>query len=243
MDRHGVSRAALFGSAPGEQTAISRAVRAQPDRFVPFQMINPRAADAPALLRDLVERGIRGLLLFPAMHGYFPDEPVCRPVYETAREHKMKIFVHLGRLHIAIRDKLGLKSAIDERFGYPARLSEVLREFADVDFIVPHFAGGTLADLLPRIAGVRNLYLDTSSSNSWMAESATYPDLTAVFRAVLEHADLGPQRILFGSDSTVFPRGFRADLREKQQAALESIGAPQVDREAIFGGNFERVFA
>jgi predicted TIM-barrel fold metal-dependent hydrolase len=145
--------------------------------------------------------------------------------------------VHLGRLKVAIRDRLGVPGAIDERFGDPHRLALIVRQFAGVRFIVPHFGCGTLLDLLPAIHGTRNLYLDTSSSNAWMKDDAHFPDLQTVFRAVLENEDLGPQRLLFGSDSTVFPRGWRADVLQEQKAALQGIGAPAADVEAILGGN------
>jgi predicted TIM-barrel fold metal-dependent hydrolase len=242
LDRHGVAQATLFGSAPGEQGAIARAVKAFPGRFIPFQMVNARSADLPNVLRDLAEKKIRGVMLFPAMHGYFPDDPVCRPVYEAARENRQAVFVHLGKLRVAIQEKLGIKTEIDETLGDPVRLGLVAREFADVPFLVPHFGCGTLGELLPAIRGLQNVHLDTSSSNAWMADTPAYPTLEAVFQAVLASPDLGPQRILFGSDSTVFPRGFRADVRDAQMAALEAIGAPEADREAIFGGNFERLF-
>jgi len=241
LDRHDVSRAVLFGSAPGEQSAVSRAVRAFPDRFVAFQMVNPRAAEAAALVRSLVEAGIRGILLFPALHGYYPDDASCRPVYDAAREHGLVAFVHLGQLKIAIRDRLRVPGRIDPSLGDPVRLGPVLREYSDVTFIVPHFGCGTLGALLPAIRGVRNLYLDTSSSNAWMAETPELPDLAHVFRAVLDCPDLGPQRLLFGSDSTVFPRGWRADIGQQQAAALESLDVAASEREEIFGGNLRRL--
>jgi predicted TIM-barrel fold metal-dependent hydrolase len=241
LDRHKVARAILFGSAPGEAGAVSRAARAFPDRFVPFQMVNPRSADAAGIGRDFIERGIRGVLLFPAMHGYFPDDAVCLPVFAAAREHHLVVFVHLGQLKIALRDRLGITGAIDSAYGDPMRLTPALHEFPDVRFIVPHFGGGTLGELLPAARGARNLYVDTSSSNAWTAGTPAFPSLEAAFGAVLASPDLGPERILFGSDSTVFPRGWRTDVYEGQLAALEAIGAPAADRDAIFSGNFARL--
>ena len=240
LDRHGVRRAALFGSAPGEQSTIGRAARAFPERLLPFQMLNPRGADVAGVLRSVAENDLRGVLLFPAMHGYYPDDAVCRPVYEAAREQGLVVFVHLGRLKIAIRDKLGIAGTIDERFGDPTRLAPVLREYPEVPFIVPHFGCGTLAELLPVIRGIRNLYLDTSSSNAWMADTP-YRDLATVFRTVLDCTDLGPERILFGSDSTTFPRGWRSDVYETQRAALEAVNATALECDAIFGGNLRRL--
>jgi predicted TIM-barrel fold metal-dependent hydrolase len=242
MDEHGVGRAALFGSAPGEHSTVGRAARAFPDRFVPFQMVNPRTADPAGAVRTLAENGIRGVLLFPAMHGYYPDDEAVAPVYKAALEHGLVLFVHLGRLKIAIRDKLGITAgAVDERYGDPDRLVRPLREHPQLPFLVPHFGCGTLPGLLVAARGVRNLYVDTSSANGWMADDAQHPTLEAAFRAVLDSPDLGPERVLFGSDSTVFPRGFRADILRRQTEALEALGVSAADRAAIFGGNFRRL--
>jgi predicted TIM-barrel fold metal-dependent hydrolase len=242
MDRHGVSRAALLGSAPGEHSAVSRATRAFPERFVPFQMVNPRAAEPMGAVGSLVENGIRGVLLFPAMHGYYPDDAACAPVYAAARENCLAVFVHIGQLKIAIRDKLGIRTgAVQEHFGDPERLARAARENPDVPFIVPHFGSGTLAALLPATRGLRNVYLDTSSSNSWIADHAEYADLAAVFRAVLDSPDLGPERILFGTDSTVFPRGWRTEIHRLQVEALDSLGVSADDRAKIFGANLRRL--
>jgi predicted TIM-barrel fold metal-dependent hydrolase len=241
LDRHGVARAVLFGSAPGEQGTVARAAAAFPDRFAAFQMHNPKAPGAAAALEDIVARGMRGVLLFPAMHGFYPDDPSCRPVYETARARRLAVFVHLGFLRIAIREKLGVPGTPDERFGDPARLASALRDYPDVSFIVPHFGCGTLRMLLAAAGAARNLYVDTSSSNAWMERTPEYPDLKTVFRAALDAKALGPERILFGSDSTVFPRGWRREIFEAQRAALAAVGVSPADQAAIFGGNLSRL--
>ena len=240
MDVNGVARAALFGSAPGEHNAVARAARAHPGRFIPFQMVNPRGADLAGVLRSLAEHEIRGVLLFPAMHAYYPDEDACRPIYAAARERGFVVFVHMGRLRITIREKLGIRGGIDEKFGDPARLAVILRDYADVPFIVPHFGGDKMDEVLAAARGCRNLYLDTSSSNSWIAESR-FPDLLSVFRTALDSPDIGPERLLFGSDSTTFPRGWRSDVYVEQKAAVEGLGLSAGDREAIFGGNLRRL--
>jgi len=240
LDLHGVARAALFGSAPGEHNNVARAARSQPGRFLPFQMVNPRGADLAGVLRQLAEHEIRGVLLFPALHGYYPDEDACRPIYAAAREHGFVVFVHLGRLQIGIREKLGIRGGIEDKYGDPARLALIVREYADVPFIVPHFGCGTFDALCGAARGARNLYMDTSSSNSWIADSH-FPDLGAVFRAALDAPEIGPERLLFGSDSTVFPRGWRTDVHEQQQQALDSIGVSEAERALIFGGNLRRL--
>jgi hypothetical protein len=69
-----------------------------------------------------------------------------------------------------------------------------------------------------------------------------YPGVTleAVFRQAL--SVVGPQRLVFGTDSSFFPRGWQKPVFEAQSAALDAIGVSQDDRAKIFGGNFERLF-
>ena len=104
--------------------------------------------------------------------------------------------------------------------------------------IVPHFGAGMfrealmLADLCP------NVLFDTSSSNNWIRYDPGLT-LTAVYKAAL--SVVGPDRLLFGTDSSFFPRGWVTDVYEQQSAVLDELGADVEVREKVFGGNFERV--
>jgi len=71
-----------------------------------------------------------------------------------------------------------------------------------VNFVIPHFGAGYLKEALMVASQCSNVYLDTSSSNSWMRYSGV--DLKEVFGRALAAA--GPQRLLFGTDSSYFPR-------------------------------------
>jgi uncharacterized protein len=83
------------------------------------------------------------------------------------------------------------------------------------------------------------VYLDTSSSNSWMRYEGL--DLKTVFRRALDVA--GPGRLLFGSDSSFFPRGWNAGVFQAQVAALQELGVSEADAGLIFGGNLQRLFS
>ena len=91
-----------------------------------------------------------------------------------------------------------------------------------------------VADLCP------NVLLDTSSSNGWMKYGDAELTLAAVFKQALAVA--GPDRLLFGTDSSFFPRGWVTDVFERQSAALDEAGISMDAREKIFGGNFDRLF-
>ncbi len=89
-----------------------------------------------------------------------------------------------------------------------------------------------VADLCP------NVLFDTSSSNSWMKYEGL--NLETVFRRALDV--LGADRLLFGSDSSFFPRGWNRSVFDQQKAALQSSGVSDEDQQKIFHGNFERLF-
>jgi uncharacterized protein len=108
-----------------------------------------------------------------------------------------------------------------------------------VPVIVPHFGAGyfrealMLADLCP------NVYLDTSSSNSWMKYQTAELNLRQVFRRALDVA--GPRRLLFGTDSALFPWGWKQQIFEEQAKALYEIDVSFGDARFIFGENLVRI--
>ncbi len=84
-----------------------------------------------------------------------------------------------------------------------------------------------------------NLHLDTSSSNSWLKTQPEGLDLPGVIRRSLEV--LGPRRLLFGTDSGTFPRGWRRDLYDLQRRIFTEAGLSPEHLDLIFGGNALRL--
>jgi predicted TIM-barrel fold metal-dependent hydrolase len=64
-------------------------------------------------------------------------------------------------------------------------------------------------------------------------------DLLDVFRAALRV--FGPERVLFGTDSTFLPRGWRRDIFEAQIKLLAVLGVAAEDVRKILGGNLKRI--
>jgi len=149
------------------------------------------------------------------------------------------VFVHCGVLSVGVRKKLGLPSPFDLRLGDPLAVAAIAQRYRAVPVIIPHFGAGLLREALMAADQCPSIYLDSSSSNAWMRY---YPGLTleAVFRQVL--TVVGPDRVLFGTDSSFFPRGWQRPIYEAQVAALEAAGVSPDDRAKILGGNFERLF-
>jgi predicted TIM-barrel fold metal-dependent hydrolase len=167
------------------------------------------------------------------------DERITSVVTVAAEHPGAAVFVHCGALSIGVRKKLGLPSRFNPALGDPLAVAHLAAAFPKVPFIIPHFGAGLLREALMAADMCRNVYLDTSSSNGWIRFT---PGLTleAVFDSALAVA--GPSRLLFGSDSSVFPRGWQRGIFEAQSQALAALHVSPADRELIFAGNFERLF-
>jgi predicted TIM-barrel fold metal-dependent hydrolase len=240
LDRHRVARATLIASIPGDEESVATAVARHPTRFVGFFMFNPLAPDAPdRLSRVLSEHRLRGIALFPAMHHFRMDDERVDAVLEAARAHRAAVFVHCGVLSVGVRKKLGLPSPFDLRLGDPLAVARLASRFPTVPVIIPHFGAGFLREALMAADQCPNVHLDTSSSNGWMRY---HPRLTldGVFRQALAVA--GPDRLLFGTDSSFFPRGWQRPIHDAQLEALKSAGADEDAIARIMGGNFDRLF-
>lgn len=241
LDRHGVSRAVLIASVPGDESSVEAAVLRFPDRFWAYALVNPLAPGVVARAQAAIHNGgVRGLCLFPAMHGYsVADERVDPLLQLAASQPGVVVFVHCGVLSVGIRKKLGLPSRFDMRFSSPLDLHPVALRYPGLPFIVPHFGAGLFREALMLCDLCPNVYLDTSSTNSWTRYLTPPPDLEAVFRRALDVA--GPERLLFGTDSSFFPRGWHAAIFEAQRDTLHRIGISAADAAKIFGGNLGRL--
>lgn len=233
LDRYGVARAAIIASVPGDEASVKVAAEACPGRFFPYAMVNPLAETAADL------DGLAGICLFPAMHRYSLHDDRVTALLERVSGQRCVIFVHCGVLTVGVRRKLGLPSPFDMRFSNPLDLHGVALRFPKLTFVVPHFGAGyfrealMLADLCP------NVCLDTSSSNSWMRYEGL--DLKTVLRRALSVT--GPERLLFGTDSSFFPRGWNYDIFETQTRTLIDLGIGSADARLILGGNLDRILS
>jgi predicted TIM-barrel fold metal-dependent hydrolase len=241
LDRGGVRRASLIASVPGDEESVARAIARHPSRFVGFFMLDPTAPDAAARTENaLGQLGLRAICLFPAMQRYPLQDARVREIVQLAAAHAgTAVFVHCGALSVGVRKKLGLPSRFDVRYGNPLDLHALAADFPDVPFIIPHFGAGLFREALLVADLCANIYLDTSSTNRWMTY---HPALTLadVFRQAL--AVTGPNRLLFGTDSSFFPRGWNREVYQAQAGALETAGVDDAVRECILGTNFDRLF-
>jgi predicted TIM-barrel fold metal-dependent hydrolase len=240
FDRHGVVRALLIASVPGDEASVAAAVAEAPNRVYGAFMINPAAPDAASRAeRAFDELRLSTACLFPAMHHAPVDDSRTLAIFDAASRHRRAVFVHCGALSVGARKRLGLSSRFDVRLGDPLAVAAVAVRYPDVPVIIPHFGAGLFTQALMAASLAPNIVFDTSSSNSWIRFHAGLT-LRQVFERALDVA--GPSRLLFGTDSSFFPRGWHRGIYEQQLALLTEIGVTDQERAAVLSGNFERIF-
>src|SRR5262249_46931926 len=218
------------------------AVTAFPHRIAGAFMFDPTKPDGEARARRAFDDlGLRVVCLFPAMHHFsMAENDAVRSVVALAGERPgTAVFVHCGSLSVGVRKKLGLPSPFDMRRSSPLEIYKLAAEFPSAKFIIPHFGAGMfretmmLADLCP------NVFVDTSSTNKWMKYEPSHVDLAKIFKHAVNV--MGYERLLFGTDSSFFPRGWHAAIFEAQLKTLIEIDANPEQAQAIFGGNLRRL--
>jgi predicted TIM-barrel fold metal-dependent hydrolase len=192
--------------------------------------VDPREPDAPALLEREMAAGFRGVKLYPVNRCYHLSDPACRPFFEKANELGANIIIHYG---------VTVDPSGDLRYADPIDLSPVARDFPDLTFVIAHFGAGWLNSVLRLGYQCKNVCVDTSGTNNWMDYYVPRMTLAEVFERCL--TALGPERIMFGTDSgTTAP--YRTWIRYMQQRTIEEMGLSAGDRDLIMRGNASRIF-
>ncbi len=238
LDAKGVDHLVTFASAPEEIAAIAQATVLANGRITPMAVCNPLIDGAAAKIDVLLtEKGFRGVLLFPAMHRYSPSDAACTPLWQVLERHRAVAYVHCGLLVVKLRDLLGLPRDYDLCLANPLAVVPAAGAHPGVTFCIPHFGAGFLREVLLAGAQCDNIVTDTSSSHSWLRTQPSPISLRDVFARALDV--FGPSRILFGTDSTVFPAGWRAERLAQQREILTELAVTADDQQRIFAGNAE----
>lgn len=236
LDAHGVGRVAAFSSAPEETPTVLEMGSRSGGRLVPITVCNPLAPGTVDRLRPLFEtKGLRGVLLFPAMHHYHLGDDAVKPLLNLLDEHRAIAYVHCGILVVKLRDLLGLPRPYDLRYANPLEVIPAAGAFENVTFCIPHFGAGFFRETLIAGAQCSNVVTDTSSTNSWTKTQPNRPSLTQVMEQALDV--FGTDRVLFGTDSNVFPHGWRNERYEQWVSITKELGLSTDECNKIFHAN------
>jgi hypothetical protein len=233
VDRYGLERVVFVTGRDNDTLAAM--VRRHPGKFAGMAHHGITAPDAVDQLKRAVEElGLVGYkLLAPLVAVPFEDQTL-EPVWKYCAEKRLPVLIHFGLLGHAG----GL--VYHPRLN-PLTLYPVAAQYPEIPFIVPHFGCGYWQELLQLCWSCPNVYVDSSGSNQW-TRWMPYPlSLEDLFRKAYE--TVGPERLLFGTDSSWLPRGFSYRYLQDQLRVCYWLNLKEEDIGAIFGGNARKLMA
>ncbi len=231
VDRYGLERVCFVTG--GGNDRLAEIVELHPQKFVGFAHHQPFGENAAAELdRAVRDLGLRGYkVLAPTLDGPIAD-PAGYEVWEVCADHQIPVLIHFGILGA------GGGIAYHQNIN-PIVLHDAAKLFPDVFFVVPHLGCGYITDTLMLCWACPNVYVDTSGSNQWMRWVQGDVTLRDLLRKYLE--TIGPDRILFGSDSSWFPRGFAVRYLQDQIRELRFMNVGHDVLQRIFATNAARL--
>lgn len=217
----------------GGNDMLEKAVALHPDKFSGFAhhaITDPDSADQ--LEKAIREQGLCGYKILAPLIEQPLSSKAFEPTFEVCDQYRLPVNIHFGILG-------GGGGVSGGENISPMAIAEVVKRFPHANFIIPHFGCGYTNDLLRIAWGAPNVYVDTSGNNlwtKWTMERYTLEQLFTVFSDTV-----GAERILFGTDSEWFPRGFARKYLEQQCYAMNNIGLSETQMQAILSGNAERL--
>jgi uncharacterized protein len=230
LDAAGVDRAVFF-TPPDYHDDLLTFIALKPDRFIGYTTLDPTdPASADRLRRQVHEHGVRGLKLYPMACGFHVDDEACRAVYEVCEAEGLPVIIHFG---------LSINATHDLRYGNPLDVAGPALRYPSVHWIIPHFGAGFFRETLMLMVQYRNVHVDTSSSNAWVNWDPHGLTVADLFARALDA--VGSERLVFGTDSSFFPRGYRTNVLNDQLKVCEHLGLSTTDIDNIFEGNIRRI--
>ncbi|WP_422445637.1 amidohydrolase family protein [Thermoanaerobacterium sp. DL9XJH110] len=213
MNYFGIQKAGLSvlaGVSMKEQNdAVAEAMGKYPDRIVGYGYINPRDPQAiEEVHRCLKDLKMKGIKFHSWKHGYYPDNCLqLHDVIDAIEPYKVPILTHTGTASLSL----------------PQQWAAVAEKHPNATFVFAHIGyydfGYGCVECAKRLP---NVYVETSGQHEI---------------PVLEKAlqDLGPERIIFGSD---WPYKYIGSEMEK----FKCLNLTEDKRRAIFYENARKLW-
>ena len=164
-------------------------VETYPDRLKTYYGIDPRRKDAVAQLEHAMKHWEPvGLKIHPTA-GFYPDDPVCYPLYKVASDYGLPILIHSGNEPAPMAIK----------YSHPMYIDTVAADFPETTIIIAHCGHGWWRQSIDFASMKPNLYVDFSG---WQFVYTQNPDyFWKPLRMAIDI--LGPWRVLFGTDGSM----------------------------------------
>lgn len=207
MDKAGVDKAVIMPvdfelkvgkakmSIEEQNRYHARAADEYPDRLIAFVGVDPRRGEKAVELleKGVTEWGMKGLKFHPDA-GYYPNDPVCFPLYKKCVELGVPLLCHCGLIFIPFEVK----------YNNPMYLDDVQTAFPDLRIVAAHMGGISGAPTLAEIGSLKSgIHTEISFTGQMLARGAPQillNNLRMLMDLPLTFAVPFKNRILFGSD-------------------------------------------
>jgi uncharacterized protein len=210
-----------------------------PERYVAFnQWLMATLAEVPAIsgfvamdpgalspqhnvehLQEMAERGARGVKLHPVVQKFEVNDPRMHPVYQACAEMGLTVLSHTG------------PARGGEPFAEIRAFAPMLKEFPDLTVLLAHLGGGKWQDTRAIAQSFPNVAFDLCEIIEW----AGAPDAPSAEELALLIRDIGPERVVLGSDYPWYEPEHSAEL------VLSLPVLSQLEKNAILGENAARI--
>jgi uncharacterized protein len=191
-------------------------------QITPFVGIDPTALtpqENVEHLREMADRGAKGIKLHPVVQRFEPNDPRMHPVYEACREMGLTVLSHTG------------SAKGGETHGDPNGFAPVAEAFPGLTVVLAHLGGGRWRQTAALAAAFPGLMFDLCEIIAWTGapNAPRREELSALIR------EIGAERVMLGTD---FP-WYDLDRTEEQLMDLPELGAQE--KEGILGTNAVRI--
>jgi len=180
--------------------------------LIPFASINPFfSVDMGSELLRLIDKGFRGLKMYPTYQHFYPNDNTLYPLYVQAERLQIPVMFHTGS---------SVFRGARLKYGDPLFFDDVAVDFPELNIILVHGGRGFWYD--------RAFFLSRLHNNVYLEVAGLPPQkLLSYFPELERIAD----KVLFGSDWPGL-----SDLKNNIKAIRE-LSISEEAKEKILGGN------
>jgi uncharacterized protein len=170
-------------------------------------------------LREMAERGARGVKLHPVVQKFEANDPRMHPVYQACVEMGLTVLSHTG------------PARGGEPFAEVTAFAPMLAGFPRLTVLLAHLGGGKWRDTPDIARAFPNVAFDLSEIIEWLGapNAPTAEELGQLIRGI------GPDRVVLGSDYPWYEPTHTAEL------VLSLPILSQAEKNAILGENAARI--
>lgn len=180
--------------------------------LIPFASINPFfSVDMGSELLRLVDKGFRGLKMYPTYQHFYPNDNALYPLYAQAERLQIPVMFHTGS---------SVFTGARLKYGDPLYFDDVAVDFPELKIILVHSGRGFWYD--------RAFFLSRLHKNVFLEVAGLPPQKLLRYFPELERI---ADKVLFGSDWPGLP-----DLKNNIKSIRE-LSISEEAKEKILGGN------